>query len=178
MVAIGAGARARMGWTDLAPTPDMPGLVRVAAAMRPDHLVFGEVMGPEVGELVLVATRGGDGIVLAMPGRTSTESLGRIAALASPALGGAVTAASLVATAFDLCLHVVMAADGHARIVEVVEPRANAAEVVGDVALALYNEGSKRDLSTGRLAGRGVSGKLGAAIAAAGSPLPSAVVGK
>jgi pilus assembly protein CpaF len=178
VVAIAAGARARMGWTDLAPTPDMPGLIRVAAALRPDHLVIGEVTGPELGELVLVATRGGEGLILAMPGRTPAEVLGRITALAAPSLGGAVSAASLVAGAFDLCVHLVQTAEGHARIIEVSEPRANGVEVVADVALALYNEGSKRDLSSGRLAGRGVSGRLGAAMAAAGSPLPSAVVGK
>jgi pilus assembly protein CpaF len=178
VVAIGAGARARMGWTDLAPTPDMPGLIRVAAALRPDHLVIGEIIGPELGELVLVATRGGEGLILAMPGRTPAEVLGRITALAAPSLGGAVSAASLVAGAFDVCVHLVQTAEGHARIVEVSEPRANGVEVVADVALALYNEGSKRDLGSGRLAGRGVSGRLGAAMAAAGSPLPSAVVGK
>jgi pilus assembly protein CpaF len=178
VVAIGAGARARMGWTDLAPTPDMPGLVRVAAALRPDHLVIGEVIGPELGELVLVATRGGEGLILAMPARTPSEALGRIAALAAPALGGAVTAASLVAGAFDLCVHLVQTSEGQPRIIEVAEPRANAADVIADVALAIYNEGSKRDLGSGRLAGRGVSGRLGAAMAAAGSPLPSAVVGK
>ena len=42
-----------------------------------------------------------------------------------------------------------------------------------DVALSLYSEGSKRDSGSGRLQGRGVSARLGAALAAAGSPLPS-----
>ena len=46
------------------------------------------------------------------------------------------------------------------------------------VLISLYTEGSKRDPSGGRLQGRGVSARLGAALAAAGSPLPSALVGK
>ena len=45
-------------------------------------------------------------------------------------------------------------------------------------ALSLYSEGSKRDAAGGRLQGRGVSARLGAAMAAAGSTLPSALVGK
>jgi len=178
VVAIGAGGRARIGWTDLAPTSDMAGLVRVAAALRPDHLVLGEVVGSELAEVVLVATRGTEGILLAMPGRSPVEALTRIAALAAPGLGGAATAAALVAGAFDLCVHLVQTNDGHSRIIEVAEPRAAGTEVTADVALAIYNEGSKRDLSSGRLAGRGVSARLGAAMAGAGSPLPSSVVGK
>ena len=47
---------------------DAAGLLRVAAALRPDHLVVGELSGPEAGELVLVATRGQNGVMLAMPG--------------------------------------------------------------------------------------------------------------
>ena len=89
----------------------------------------------------------------------------------------AATAAALVASAFDLYLHVV-AADGGARIIEIGEPRASGTEVALDVALSLYSEGSKRDPAGGRLQGRGVSARLGAAMAAAGSTVPSSLVGK
>ncbi len=177
VVAIGAAARSRSGWIDLAPTSDAAGLLRVAAALRPDHLVVGELSGPEVGELVLIATRGQNGMLLAMPGRTPTEAMTRFAALAAVGLGATATAATLVASAFDLYVHVV-AADGGARIIEIGEPRAAGTELALDVALSLYNEGSKRDPAGGRLQGRGVSARLGAAVAAAGSPLPSALVGK
>jgi pilus assembly protein CpaF len=178
VVSIGAGARARMGWTDLAPTADMPGLVRVAAALHPDHLVVGEVSGPEVGELVLVAARGGEGLVVAMPGRAPVQVLARLAALAGSALGTPSTAAALVASAFDVVVHVAATAEGGARIVEISEPRASGADLAPEVALALHAEGGKRDAGAGRLQGRGVSARLGAALAAAGSPAPAALVGK
>jgi pilus assembly protein CpaF len=177
VVAIGAAARARSGWIDLAPTGDATGLLRVAAALRPDHLVVGELSGPEAAELVLTTTRGQNGILLAMPGRTASEALTRFGALAAVGLGAAAPSAALVASAFDLYVHVV-AADGGARIIEIGEPRAAGAELALDVALSLYSEGAKRDAGSGRLQGRGVSARLGAAIAAAGSALPSAIVGK
>jgi pilus assembly protein CpaF len=177
VVAIGAAARSRSGWIDLAPTGDAAGLLRVAASLRPDHLLVGELAGPEAGELVLVATRGQNGILLAMPGRTPTEAINRFGALAAMGLGSTATAATLVAGAFDLYLHVV-AAEGGARIIEIGEPRASGTELALDMALSLYTEGSKRDPSGGRLQGRGVSARLGAALAAAGSALPSALVGK
>ena len=177
VVAIGATARARSGWIDLAPTADAAGLLRVAASLRPDHLVVGELSGPEAAELVLVATRGQNGILLAMPGRTATEAVTRFGALAAAGLGTPATAAALVASAFDLYLHVV-ASDGGARIIEVGEPRAAGTELALDVGLSLYSEGSKRDAAGGRLQGRGVSARLGAAMAAAGSTVPSSLVGK
>jgi pilus assembly protein CpaF len=178
VLAIGAAVRSRMGWTDLAPTADMPGLVRAAAALGPDHLVVGEVSGDEVGELVLVATRGGEGLVVAMPGRAPALVLGRMAALAASSLGGPATAASLVASAFDVVIHLVATADGGARIVEISEPRAAGADVTPEVALSLYSDGGKRDPGAGRLQGRGISARLGAALAAVGNPAPASLVSK
>ena len=72
VVAIGAAQpQARGGWTDLAPAADMAGLLRVASTLRADHLMVGEVMGPELGELLLVASRGQEGLIAALPGRSS-----------------------------------------------------------------------------------------------------------
>jgi pilus assembly protein CpaF len=178
VVAIGASARSRMGWTDLTPTADPAGLVRVAAALRPDHLVVAEVGGPDIAELALVATRGGEGLIAAMPGRSVGELLGRMVALAGPGLGGAAPAASLLASAFDVVLHVVASADGGARVVDIAEPRASGADIVPEVALALYSDGNKRDPAGGRLQGRGVSARLGTAMSAAGSPIPAALLHK
>ncbi len=178
VVAIGASARGRSGWIDLASTGDAAGLLRVAAALHPDHLVVGELSGTEAAELVLVATRGQQGVLLAMPGRSSAEALNRFSALATPPLGAPATAASLVASTFDLVIHVVSAPDAGARIIEVGEPRASGNEVAVDLSLSIYNEGSKRDPAGGRLQGRGISARLGSAMAAAGSTVPSALVGK
>ena len=177
VVAIGAASRSRSGWIDLAPTADATGLLRVAAALRPDHLVVGDLAGPEAGELVLVATRGQNGLLLAMPGRSPSEAVSRFGALAAVGLGATATATPLVANAFDLYVHVV-AGEGGARIIEIGELRANGSELALDVALSLYSEGSKRDAGSGRLQGRGVSARLGAALAAAGSQLPSGLIAK
>ena len=177
VVAIGAAARSRSGWIDLAPAADAAGLLRVAAALRPDHLIVGELAGSEAAELVLIATRGQNGVILAMPGRNASEAVTRFGALAAVGLGTAATAPALVANAFDIYVHVV-AADGGARVIEVGELRAAGAELALDVALSIYGDGSKRDAGSGRLQGRGVSARLGAAMAAAGSALPSGLVGK
>ena len=109
-----------------------------------------------------MATRGQQGVLVAMPGRSSAEALNQFSALAAPPLGAAATAATLVASTFDLVIHVVSGPDASARIIEVSEPRAAGNEVAVDVSLSLYNEGSKRDPAGGRLQGRGISARLAA----------------
>ena len=112
-----------------------------------------------------------------MPGRTAAEAVTRFGALAAAGLGttgdrrgpGRERVRSLPAR---------RGADGGARIIEVGEPRAAGTELALDVGLSLYSEGSKRDGAGGRLQGRGVSARLGAAMAAAGSTVPSSLVGK
>jgi pilus assembly protein CpaF len=180
VVAIGAAQpRARGGWTDLAPAADMAGLLRVAATLRADHLVLGEVAGPELGELLLVASRGGEGIIAALPGRSPAETLTRLTALAAASLGATpAAAAALVAGAFDLVVQVVAVSDGSARVVEVAEPRADGAAMAADSVLAYYGDGNRRDPGAGRLQGRGVSPRLSASFTVSGSPLPAALVAK
>jgi pilus assembly protein CpaF len=180
VVAIGAASpRPRGGWMDLSPTADMSGLLRVAATLQSDHLLVGEVVGPEVGELLLVAARGQEGLIAGLAGRSPGDVLGRLVALASVGLGApASAAASLVAGAFDLVVQIVSLSDGSARIVEVAEPRVDGAGIAADVVLAYYGDGGRREPGGGRLQGRGVSARLAAAFATAGSPLPSALVGK
>jgi pilus assembly protein CpaF len=178
VVAIGALARGRSGWTELSAGGDVTALVRVAAALRADHLVLGDLNGPEAGEIALVAARGQEGLIVAFPGRGAAETLNRLSALASAGLGSAATAAALIAGAFDLVLHVATTADDGARVVEIGEPRCNGAEVTVDVGLSFQSDGGKRDLASGRLQGRGLSARLGAAVAAAGGSLPAALVGK
>ncbi|HLK93247.1 MAG TPA: FHA domain-containing protein [Polyangia bacterium] len=180
VVAVGAAQpSARGGWTDLAPAPDMAGLLRVAATLRADHLVLGELVGPELGELVLCASRGQEGIIAALPGRSALEALGRFTALVSAALGASpASAAALVAGAFDLAVQVVAVSDGTARVVEVVEPRVDGAALAADPVLAFQGDGNRREPGAGRLQGRGVSARLAAAFTVSGSPLPSSLVNK
>lgn len=171
VVAIGAAQpSARGGWIDLAPSADAAGLLRVAAGFRPDHLVVGELVGPDAGELALLAARGQDGMLAALPGRSAGDALVRLGALAAVALGGSTAAPALVATAFDLVIQVVSVSDGSARIVEIAEPRATGAET------ALAYSGNHREPGGGRLEGRGVSAALASALASAGSALPSSLI--
>jgi pilus assembly protein CpaF len=180
VVAIGAAQpQTHGGWTDLAPAADMAGLLRVAATLRADHLILGEVVGPELGELLLVASRGQEGLVAALPGRSPLETLSRLTALAAAGLGASAAAsAALVAGAFDLVVQVVAVSDGTARIVEVAELRIEGGAVVADSALAFFGDGNRRDPGAGRLQGRGVSPHLSAAFTVAGTPLPSSLVNK
>ncbi len=175
VVAIGAAQPSpRGGWIDLAPSADAAGLLRVAAGFRPDHLVVGDLAGPEAGELAMLSARGQDGIIAVLPGRSAIDALTRLGALAGVALGGSAAAPSLVGTAFDLIVQVVSVRDGSARIVEIAEPRSNDGALTVETALAFG--GNQREPDGGRLEGRGVSSHLASALAAAGSPLPPALV--
>jgi pilus assembly protein CpaF len=175
VVAIAAASpQARGGWMDLAPAADAAGLLRVAAGFRPDHLVVGELAGTEVGELALLAARGQDGILVALPGRSPGEALSRLGTLASVALAGSTAALALAATTFDLVVQVVSVSDGTARIVEIAEPRWSGGALTTETALAFG--GDRHQPGDGRLDGRGVSARLAGALASAGSPLPSALV--
>ena len=123
------------------PTGDAAGLLRVAAALRPDHLVVGELTGPEAGELVLVATRGQNGILLAMPGRTR----GRGDHPVWRAGGGRTGCDRRLPrrwspSAFDL-VPARRGADGGARIIEVGEPRAAGTELALDVGALAVQRG-------------------------------------
>ena len=78
VVAIGAAQPQAARWLDRSRRrrPTWPGLLRVASTLRADHLMVGEVMGPELGELLLVASRGQEGLIAALPGRSTAETLG------------------------------------------------------------------------------------------------------
>ncbi|HXJ22466.1 MAG TPA: FHA domain-containing protein [Polyangia bacterium] len=176
VVAIGAGQpRSRGGWIDLAPSADAAGLVRVAAGFRAEHLVVGELAGPEAGELALLAARGHDGLIVALAGRSPAEALSHLGALVALGLGSSTASTPLAASAFDLVVQVIAVGEGDARIVEIAEPVLGAAGIEASPVLAYA--GDHRDSGSGRLQGRGVSARLAGALAAAGQPLPPALVG-
>jgi pilus assembly protein CpaF len=175
----GAPARARPGWTELTPTLDMPGLARVAATLRAEHLLCAEAAGPEAADLLLAAARGQEGLAIALPARTSAEALARLEALASAALGaGGAGAGALVTSTIDLVVHGVTAADGTVRVVDVAEPRLDGRELRADVVAWWRSDGGRRGGGTGKLEVEGVSARLGAGFAAAGRELPGSLVRK
>jgi len=183
VVSIGGGPRARAGWTDLLPTADLPGLVRVAATLRADHLLLADAAGPELVELLFAATRGQDGVLVAMPARAVSEGLARLEAIAATVLGaGAASAAiaPLVCATIDLAVHVVANADGSARIVDLVEPKIattpDAGHLGAETVASWRSDAGRRGSGPGKLTVHGVSARLAAALAAVGQSLPSNLV--
>jgi pilus assembly protein CpaF len=178
VVSIGSGlARARAGWTELSPTADLSGLIRVAAALRADHLLLAEAVGIEVLDLLLAAARGQEGIIVAMPSRAVAEGLARVEALAIPALGtGGSAVPALVCSTIDLVVHAVGGVDGGARIVDIAEPKTDSGHVVPEPAITWRADSGRRGSGAGKLQVAGISARLGAALAAVGQSLPSSLV--
>jgi pilus assembly protein CpaF len=101
---------------------DLAHLVRSALRLRPDRLVVGEVRGAEALELATALGSSVDGAIVAVAGEGAQAALGRLASL------GRLTAAEasdavrdVIASAFDVVLHVQRYADGVARVVAIEE---------------------------------------------------------
>jgi pilus assembly protein CpaF len=178
VVSIGVGsARARAGWTELAPSNDMPALVRVAAAFRADHLLVAEVGGPEVIDLLTAAARGQDGLVFGFPARSASEALARLEALASRNAGAA-GVPRLLSSTLDLVVHAVSLAAGGVRVTEITETKVDSHDRLGtDPVLVWRGEGERRG-GSGKQQVTGVSSGLAAALAASGSALPASLLRK
>lgn len=176
VVSLGAGlGRARAGWTELAASADMAGLVRVAAAFRADHLLIAEAAGPEVLDILLAATRGQEGLIFGLPARSTNEALARIEALAART-GAASGLGQLAGTSLDLAVFAVSLPGGGVRIAEIAEVRSGeGGKALVAPALLWRSDGGPRS-SSGVLDVVGVSARLADAMAARGSSLPSNLV--
>jgi hypothetical protein len=115
-------------------------------------------------------------LIVALPGRSPSEALGRLGALVAVGLGSVTSAAALAASTFDLVVQVVAIGEGDARIVEIAEPYLGAGGI--EAAPVLAYAGDHRDSGGGQLQGQGVSARLAGALAAAGHALPPALVGQ
>ena len=179
VVAIGGSlGRARAGWTELTPTADLPSLIRVAAALRGDYFLLGETAGPEVLDILLAAARGQDGVIFGMAGRSASEALARVEALATQNLGAS-GVPQLANSTLDLVVHVVALSDGGARIVEITEVKLdNANHLTTDPVLVWRSEGSRRGGASGKMQIIGVTSRLAATVAASGGSLPSNLIRK
>jgi len=176
VVSVGAAqGRARAGWTELAAGPDMPGLVRVAAAFRADQLLIADAAGPEVLDVLLAAARGQEGLIFGLPARSPAEALARTEALAARSAGVA-GVAQLAATCVDLLVNAVSLPAGGTRVADIGEPRLDGAgKLVLEPVLSWRSDGGPRS-SSGVLDVAGVSARLGDALAAHGHGLPSNLV--
>ena len=101
---------------------DLRTLVRQALRMRPDRLVVGEVRGAEVVDLLAAMNTGHEGGSGTLHANSATEVPARIEALAATAGLGRAAAASQLAAAVDLVLHVVRGPDGVRRLAQVALP--------------------------------------------------------
>jgi pilus assembly protein CpaF len=119
-------AIARDEWVQLEARPatdkdavDVAALLEMALRLSPDRLVIGEVRGREALPLVQALNAQVDGAVVAATGEGANAVLGRIATLAR-SLGGAPDGGAaireLVATAFELVVHVVRHSDGAIKV--------------------------------------------------------------
>jgi pilus assembly protein CpaF len=176
VVSVGAGlGRARAGWTELAASADMSGLVRVAAAFRADHLLMAEAAGPEVLDILLCAARGQEGLIFGLPARSATEALARIEALAARTGAGS-GLGQLAGSSLDLIVFAVSLPGGGVRIAEIAEVRTGeGGKAVLAPALLWRSDGGPRS-GSGVLDVVGVSARLADAMAARGSSLPSNLV--
>jgi len=176
VVSVGAGlGRARAGWTELAASNDMSGLVRVAAAFRADHLLMAEAAGPEVLDILLAAARGQEGLIFGLPARSATEALARTEALAARTGAGS-GLGQLAGSSLDLIVFAVSLPGGGVRIAEIAEVRTGeGGKAALAPALLWRSDGGPRS-GSGVLDVVGVSARLAEAMAARGSSLPSNLV--
>ena len=118
-------AIARDEWIQLETRPanskssgfDMSALLDTALRLVPDRLVVGDVRGREAMTLVLALTSNVDGAIVGMTGEGANQALGRLATLARATHHMATDALrEVVATAFEIVVHVVRTPDGNVKV--------------------------------------------------------------
>ncbi|HEY1818277.1 MAG TPA: ATPase, T2SS/T4P/T4SS family [Kofleriaceae bacterium] len=95
---------------------DVALLLEMALRLAPDRLVIGEVRGREALAIVHALNAQVDGAVIAATGEGGNAVLNRIATLARSGGGDHAAIRELVATAFELVVHVVRHADGGIKV--------------------------------------------------------------
>ena len=96
---------------------DMNVLLEMALRFMPDRLVVGEIRGREALALVHALNSSIDGAIVAMTGEGANAVLNRLAILARSAQhGGDAALRELVATTFEIVIHVARHADGSVKV--------------------------------------------------------------
>jgi pilus assembly protein CpaF len=105
------------------PEIDMASLLDTALRLMPDRLVVGEVRGREAMSLVQALNASVDGAIVAMSGEGANAALNRLATLsrATHYVGSDAALRELVASAFEIVVHVGRAADGGLKIYSIEE---------------------------------------------------------
>lgn len=97
---------------------DMATLLDTAIRLMPDRLVVGDVRGREAMALVSALSSSVDGAIVGMSGDGANAALNRIAMLArvTQPVGSDGPLRELVATAFEIVVHVIRGVDGHLKV--------------------------------------------------------------
>ncbi|MFT3699431.1 MAG: ATPase, T2SS/T4P/T4SS family [Kofleriaceae bacterium] len=96
---------------------DLAHLVEMALRFMPDRLVVGEVRGREALPLVHALNASVDGAVVGMSGEGANATLNKLATLVRAAQhGGDAATRELVASSFEIVVHVVRHADGNIKV--------------------------------------------------------------
>lgn len=102
---------------------DVSELLRLAAHMRPDRIIVGELTGAEVVEMLRLMNTGYEGMVATIHAKSPRDALARLetmATMAEPSLTLPVIRAQ-IAAALDLIVHISRLADSSRKVVSVVE---------------------------------------------------------
>jgi pilus assembly protein CpaF len=98
---------------------DLASLLDTAMRLMPDRLVFGDVRGREAMSLINCLNSSVDGAVIGMSGEGANAALNRLATLAratAPLGADPVAIRELVATAFEIVVHVMRGPDGNVKV--------------------------------------------------------------
>jgi pilus assembly protein CpaF len=104
--------------TPKAPEVDLASLLDAAVRLMPDRLVVGEVRGREAVSLVHLLTSSIDGAIVGMTGEGGAAALNRLATLARAwqPVGSDAAVRELVASAFEIVVHVGRTVDGAIKV--------------------------------------------------------------
>lgn len=158
-------------WVTLATEPRNPDLVHAAAHLRADYMFADVTAAAMAADILHECAFGQQGAVVLASGRSTRDALARLEA----ATGGSFRSASvgkLLATAFDLVVHVTALPGGGARILAVAEPTAASDGRIDANELLVFE--AKGD--GGSYKSSGVSSRLAKTLESRGKGLPNEVL--
>ncbi len=128
---------------------DMSALLEMALRFMPDRLIVGEVRGREALPLIHALNASVDGAIVAMTGEGANASLNRLATLArSVQLGGDAATRELVATSFEIVVHVARHTDGTIKVHSIEEITGVSDTTFETQTVFAYREGSFQPTGT------------------------------
>lgn len=155
---------------------DVGELLRLAARMRPDRIIFGELRGAEVLEVLRLVNLGHEGMVATMHANSARDALTRletIATIAEPSLTLPAIRAQ-IAAGFDLIIYHARLEDGSRKVLSIAEVQGLKGDnIVLQELFTWQKTGVGEDgRFTGRFRATGAAPSFVPALAAAGLTFP------